>query len=953
MAKTRGGMAGEPDLKAWAMERLAQHSARITQDPQTNSIAALAHDLFTRLGTGELRVDALGDLAVELHADTLAERMEDFHAAHENLTEETAWAATEAHLMALSEGPFEAYEAVVSRLAGGIVFTAHPTFAMPPDLWRAAVSHGAAASATTRRDLETATRNLPGSSRPAISLASEHAEAQAAIAMAQGAVRELRTRILAIAKRAWPDRWLGLVPRMLTVASWVGYDLDGRTDIHWSRSIAFRLSEKAAALTGWSGQLSDLAGRMPTAEGGDARLLAARLAAAARRCETEAGLFGSGLETEEALVAAANALTAAGGDRMVSPQALAAEIRALAAAAGTGDAALPLAVLAAEIAATGFGTAHIHLRLNAAQIRTVIRRDLGLETEDRELGRVALAELADRVMQSAPRATNFADLFLEQSIARRQFMMCAQILKHIDADSPIRFLIAESENPATLMGALYLARQYGVGHALDLSPLFETPEALERGGRFVERLLDEPAFAGYVRGRGRLSVQLGFSDSGRFIGQIPAQMAIERIHSLIGRALAERDIKADLLVFNTHGESMGRGACPGSLSERFNHLLTPWVRGQFARLGVPFAHEVSFQGGDGFLHFARPDIARATVAGFCEHLFLPFPDETDSFYTRRDFTWDIYRAMRAWHERFFENTDYHRLLSAFTPQFLLKAGSRQARRQAPAGDGVPSPRALRAIPQNAMLHQLAMPLNTVSGLGSSVNQETERFLAIAATSPRLRGLLTLAIRARMVTSLPVLRAYARAFDPGYWTALGKRAGDLPVRAAAHQRLGRYFGTYVTWNAIHRLANLLEIDLMRLDRIMAQIEGVPSADARHQKRLGLHTLHAIRIALMMHAFSLVAQVPVFSDRHDVSRTDLLRLVAAWNLDEIIDRLCTVFPLSPGNSCIADDLAEPGYTTCDEGLGYDAIHEKIVRPLMDIAKLNETLTLAISHAYGAYG
>lgn len=951
MAKTQGGKAGEPDLKAWAMERLAQHSARITQDPQTNSIAALAHDLFTRLGSGELSVETLGGLAVGLHADTLAERMEDFHAAHENLTETTAWAATEAHLKALSEGPFEAYEAAVSRIAGGIVFTAHPTFAMPPDLWRAAVNHGAFASAKTRADVEAVTRKLPKAERPGISLAGEHEDAQGAIAMAQGAAREMRTRILAIAQTAWPDRWHTLVPRVLTIASWVGYDLDGRTDIHWSQSIAFRLSEKADALSAWGGHLSDLAAQMSKTGAQGAILLAARLAAAADRCKRNAGMFGK-LETESALVAAANALTTEDTDRMVSPNALANEIRGLA-EAETGEGALGLAVLAAEVETTGFGTAHIHLRLNAAQIRTVIRRDLGLETEDRELGRVALAQLAERVTQSEPRATNFADLFLEQSIARRQFMMCAQILKHVDADSPIRFLIAESENPATLMGALYLARQYGVGHALDLSPLFETPEALERGGRFVERLLDEPAFADYVRERGRLSVQLGFSDSGRFIGQIPAQMAIERIHSLIGRALAERDIKADLLVFNTHGESMGRGAYPGSLAERFDHLLTPWVRGQFARLGVPCIHEVSFQGGDGFLHFARPDIARATLAGFCEHLFAPPPPDEDSFYSRRDFTWDIYRAMRAWHERFFENTDYHRLLSGFAPQFLLKAGSRQSRRQGNAGDGVPSPRALRAIPQNAMLHQLAIPLNTVSGLGSSVNQETERFLAIAATSSRLRHLLTLAIRARMVTSLPAMRAYARAFDPGYWTSLGKYAGDTPGRSAAHQRLGRYFGAYVTWNAIHRLANLLEVDLMRLDRIMAQIDGVPSAEARHQKRLGLHTLHAVRIALMMHAFSLVAQVPVFSDRHDISRTDLLRFAASWNLGEVIDRLCTVFPVSPGNSCIADNLDEPGFTTCDEGLGYDAIHENIISPLSDIARLNETLTLAISHAYGAYG
>ena len=31
-------------------------------------------------------------------------------------------------------------------------------------------------------------------------------------------------------------------------ASWVGYDMDGRTDISWHTSIAFRLAEKAERL---------------------------------------------------------------------------------------------------------------------------------------------------------------------------------------------------------------------------------------------------------------------------------------------------------------------------------------------------------------------------------------------------------------------------------------------------------------------------------------------------------------------------------------------------------------------------------------------------------------------------------------------------------------------------------------------------------------------------------
>ena len=143
--------------------------------------------------------------------------------------------------------------------------------------------------------------------------------------------------------------------------------------------------------------------------------------------------------------------------------------------------------------------------------------------------------------------------------ARRQFMLCAQILKHIDADTPIRFLIAECEAPATVMGAVYLARLYGVEERLDISPLFETPTAIESGGRFIERLLNEEEYRTYVTRRKRMSIQIGFSDSGRFMGQCGAELAIERLQVLFAKALAAANLPdVEALIFNTHGESMGR-----------------------------------------------------------------------------------------------------------------------------------------------------------------------------------------------------------------------------------------------------------------------------------------------------------------------------------------------------------------------------------------------------------
>jgi len=185
-----------------------------------------------------------------------------------------------------------------------------------------------------------------------------------------------------------------------------------------------------------------------------------------------------------------------------------------------------------------------------------------------------------------PLRSNFAALAIEASTATRQFLAMAQILHHVDADAPIRMLVAECEEPATVLAALYFARLFGIEDKVDVSPLFETESALEHGGRFLDALLAEDEYRAYARRRGRVSVQTGFSDAGRFVGQIPASLAIERLQGRLAEAMTANgltDVAA--LVFNTHGESMGRGAHPDSLADRLAWPLSPWARRRFVRAG--------------------------------------------------------------------------------------------------------------------------------------------------------------------------------------------------------------------------------------------------------------------------------------------------------------------------------------------------------------------------------
>src|SRR5690606_36197789 len=203
----------------------------------------------------------------------------------------------------------------------------------------------------------------------------------------------------------------------------------------------------------------------------------------------------------------------------------------------------------------------IHFRVNAKQLHNAIRRRIDPEGARDHGSKGAVVHLRKAIAEARPLRANIAPLTIESPTAICQSVAMAQILHHIDAEAPIRMLVAECEQPATVLAALYFAKLFGIEGKVDVSPLFETETALEHGGRFLDALLAEEDFRAYARVRGRVAIQTGFSDAGRFVGQIPASLAIERLQGRLGEAMAANgltDVAA--LVFDTHGERMGRGA---------------------------------------------------------------------------------------------------------------------------------------------------------------------------------------------------------------------------------------------------------------------------------------------------------------------------------------------------------------------------------------------------------
>ena len=311
-----------------------------------------------------------------------------------------------------------------------------------------------------------------------------------AIANAQGARDHIVARLLETARERWPDEWHDLAPLPFRFASWVGYDMDGRTDIKWFHSIGFRLSEKAERLQRYLAELEAIDAAHP---------LLGELRPAADFAAERAADFAADLSDPAALSLAANRLTASDPRKCLSLAPFIDKLEAEARSAEP-DRAVALKTLAAAMRADGLGMGWIHFRVNAKQLHNAIRRRLDPKGEIDLASKGAIVHLRRAIAKVKPLRTNFAALAIESSTAIRQFLAMAQIVQHIDGDAPIRMLVAECEEPATMLAALYFAKLFGIDGQVDISPLFETESALEHGGRFLDELLAEDALPGLRQG---------------------------------------------------------------------------------------------------------------------------------------------------------------------------------------------------------------------------------------------------------------------------------------------------------------------------------------------------------------------------------------------------------------------------------------------------------------------
>lgn len=917
-------------------QRLSELHQRTRETPLFNPVFQLSLDLSRRLEGGELTLSDLENMIAELECESLKTRAV-------QLRNRVGPVSPQANVEALSAlcqtGDFGRFKAQWEAPALHAVFTAHPTFLLTP-----AQSEAVAQSASKEGDISDDTC-VASADRPAITLEYEHDCAMRAIAHAQDARDRIVAQALGQAAQAWPDQWFTAHPLPFRFASWVGYDMDGRTDIQWYDSIGFRLSEKAQRLARYVTALEAV---------DDAHPLLETLRNALTYSQARVADFRADLSNPADLSKAANVLTADHPHKLLSLTPLIDLLEAEAQGAQT-PRAIGLKTLAAAMRADGLGMGWIHFRVNSSQLHNAIRRRIDPDNALDLGSKGAMATLRELLENVQPLRSNFAALAIESSTAIRQFLAMAQIIQHVDADAPIRMLIAECEQPSTILAALYFAKLFGIDDKVDVSPLFETESALEHGGRFLDALLAEEIYQDYARKRGRVAIQTGFSDAGRFVGQIPASLAIERLQGRLADAMRGNgltDVAA--LIFNTHGESMGRGAHPGGFADRLAWPMSAWARRRFVRAGIRLEPEVSFQGGDGYLHFATPELALATltrIATISPTLFDP-DAPTDPFYRRTDLSLDFYRAIRKHQRDHLESQTYSRALTAFGLGLLNNTGSRVSRRQSDLNaDRDMNLRQIRAIPHNAILQQLGYPVNVISGVGSAADGNYEELAAMLQDSDRGRQLIRLVRASNALASIKTVAAFGELFNSAYWASRPYRGTEGHLSQAC-EILAEYLTKDDRTGTFRRLASRLRVDALKLHRLLDLIPDETPLDGRETIRRSVGALQALRLCLLQHMFLKAVSIPAFSRANDISRDDVLEMVFTLRVDDALAQLRRAYPTSFPS---LDDFTvdEPSDYPDGMGEGYTLIQRDYIDPIDRAYQLSLRVGTAIANEFGAHG
>jgi phosphoenolpyruvate carboxylase len=405
-----------------------------------------------------------------------------------------------------------------------------------------------------------------------------------------------------------------------------------------------------------------------------------------------------------------------------------------------------------------------------------------------------------------------------------------------------------------------------------------------------------------------------------------------------------------LTFFDTHGESIGRGAHPRSLTDRFLYTHSREVRQRLAELSAEHKHEVSFQGGEGYLWFASERTALAVLTDLVCARLDPGEVQEDALYKQSGWALDFFLTLKDYQEQLGRDPGYLSLLNRLGRNLLYPTGSRPVQRQSAGGrttKGIEHIGEMRAIPNNAIVQQLAYLVNSFAGLGHAMNQAPDTFLHVLDGSDRLERIVSLALAARERSDVTMFEAYLQLLNANYWLDRTSQSLDRDGNRVL-RRLSTVVEDTFDYNVATIFARSLRRDAAEIDDVLERRHGSgswSSADA-------LTRLHTLRLALIHLVYLKAMEIPQFSAQLEVSLGALIERLLELDVPEAVATLRKIFPAAePADE--TELYAERDTYGAVSAAGYAAEHVRLFDPLERAHALILELSALIALHVGAYG
>ena len=955
------------------------------KDPFSNSITMLALDISRRLEKKKLNYSALEALIQRLAIGSFglrADRLKKYIGEVDRKKNDKKLKELIINLSSRENKliPFSEFKAKIEKNIFGIVLTAHPTFGMPSkmleDLANMATMTKADGENITLKELKATIKSIfKTEQRPDknITLDYEHLLSLKALKNLQLALNSFYKQIIITVSEIYPNDYLKITPTIFSLHTWVGYDVDGRGDISWADTFNKRLKVKLEQLEIYLKTIKEIEKTIS-----EDKLILSKVLIIKRELKVSLEhnleifqtLNQEGFINNIELIQKISKFMFVNKKKLLTDtQKLFYEINEILTLVNQSKLKskkkilMDFQLLKIGINNFSLGLARTQVRLNANQLNNAISKEIDLhgnpdDPSNKSTYLNSVSKLIDKV---SPVKINFGTILSENMNAKRFFMIIAQMFKYIDQNQPVRFLIAECDYAMTALTALYFAKLFNLDKKIDISPLFETEKALANGHLVVETLVKNQHYRKYLLNRGKICIQTGFSDAGRYLGQPAAVLSIENLQRKIAKVLADNNLSSiKLLIFDTHGESIGRGGHPVSLEERLQYINCSYTRKKLDEWNIKLVQEVSFQGGDGYQYCLNPDLSYAALTRIAEFCLTPnqkFSD--DILYESPDFGVEFVNTIKQFNTNIMDDPNYAALLNIFGSNILHSSGSRAIKRQNDSGVKtlVYHPSQTRAIPQNSILQQLGMLANSLGGIGKFLRKDPKKFEEYYNKSERFKRILDSVKYAFAFSDIEVLKAYIDCFDPGMWLSWSTRTADIErsnnMKAVAN--LLESFDIHWRLNKVYRELHqeYMEIrDWVLGRKSKGRIAVGRGRVIEKEIRDELLLMHGIRVAIFHELFLLSVQIPKFSDQAGVSRDEVIAKLIRFDVPEAVKILRTIFPVGKEKVNYSDYGEQSNYIS-EKDINYTIEENTIFKQLEALHECAKRVSTGITHFIGSVG